>query len=118
MSAAKATIEAKHYDVILTSYGTLASELKKKVKWQHALKLNPALQKTKSFETPVLDDKARFHRIFLDEAQNIKNKATQAAAAACRVDAAAAPRCRAARWSATRSRRPYTTSSRAERTLS
>ncbi|KAK5945312.1 hypothetical protein PMZ80_002516 [Knufia obscura] len=77
----------KHYDLVLTSYGTLSSELRRKVNWEEKLKLNPDAKKTKKDEFPVLDDKAFFHRIFLDEAQNIKNKSTKTAMAACRVNA-------------------------------
>lgn len=77
----------KHYDVVLTSYGTLSSELRKKLNWEDKLKLNPDAKKAKKDEFPVLDDKAFFHRVFLDEAQNIKNKSTKTAMAACRVNA-------------------------------
>jgi len=77
----------KHYDVVLTSYGTLSSELRKKLNWEDKLKLNPDAKKAKKDEFPILDDKAFFHRIFLDEAQNIKNKSTKTAMAACRVNA-------------------------------
>ena len=77
----------KQYDVVLTSYGTLSSELRRKLKWEEKLKLNPDMKKSKKDEFPVLDDKAFFHRIFLDEAQNIKNRATKTAMAACRVNA-------------------------------
>ena len=77
----------KHYDVVLTSYGTLSSELRRKLNWEEKLKLNPDAKKSKKDEFPVLDDKAFFHRIFLDEAQNVKNRATKTAMAACRVNA-------------------------------
>lgn len=76
-----------HVDVVLTSYGTLASELKRKLRWEEKLKLNPGSIKAKSDECPVLDEKAKFHRVILDEAQWIKNRLTKTALAACRVDA-------------------------------
>lgn len=37
----------KEYDVILTSYGKLAGELKKHLKWEATLAENPAAVKTK-----------------------------------------------------------------------
>ncbi|KAK5095587.1 hypothetical protein LTS08_007979 [Lithohypha guttulata] len=75
----------KHYDVILTSYGTLASEFKRKLKWEDKLRLNPDATKTKKEECAVLDDESKFHRVILDEAQNIRNRNTQASIAACRI---------------------------------
>lgn len=76
-----------HYDIVLTSYGTLASELKRKLHWEEKRKMNPDCIKSKSDECPVLDDKAKFFRVILDEAQCIKNRKTQTAIAACRVNA-------------------------------
>lgn len=76
-----------HYDVVLTSYGTLSSELKRKLTWEDKLKINPDCIKSKKDECAMLDDKAKFHRVVLDEAHNIKNRSTKTAMAACRVNA-------------------------------
>ena len=86
-SSTRSWDKIQHYDVVLTSYGTLASELRRKLKWDEKLKLNPDAIKKPTDECAFLDDKSKFHRIILDEAQNIKNKGTQAAMAACRVQA-------------------------------
>lgn len=77
----------KHIDVILTSYGTLASEMRRRSGWDEARALNPDAPRAKKFELSIMDEQAKFHRIILDEAQNIKNKSTQNALAACRLQA-------------------------------
>lgn len=78
--------EMRKYDVVLTSYGTLASEMKKHYK--KALK-DSGLPKTSSiipdvdsggdagYVSPFYDKEAIFYRVILDEAQWIKNKSTQ-----------------------------------------
>lgn len=77
----------KHFDVILTSYGTLSTELKRRNNWDEARALNPDAKRAKKFELSVMDEQAKFHRIILDEAQNIKNRNTQGSVAACRLQA-------------------------------
>lgn len=76
-----------HYDIVLTSYGTLASEFKRKLAYEDKLKMNPDYVKTKTDNYAVLDDKAKFYRVVLDEAHIIKNRNTKGAMAACRVNA-------------------------------
>ncbi|CAG8452129.1 8018_t:CDS:2 [Ambispora leptoticha] len=58
--------QCQKYDVIITSYHTIAGEFEARV-------------------TPISD--AKWHRIILDEAQSIKNKSTKAAKACCQLDA-------------------------------
>jgi SNF2 family DNA or RNA helicase len=38
-------------------------------------------------QLPILGERSHFHRVILDEAQNIKNRNTKSAAAACRINA-------------------------------
>lgn len=71
------------YDVVLTTYGLLASELKRKAAWEEKLKLVPDARE----ECPVLGERSHFHRVILDEAQNIKNHRAKQALAACRIKA-------------------------------
>ena len=71
-------------DVVLTTYGTLASEIKRKHAWEEKLKRVPnAKPSSRSEHIPLLGEKSRWYRIILDEAQWIKNKATKTAVAAC-----------------------------------
>ncbi|KAJ9632961.1 hypothetical protein H2204_007529 [Knufia peltigerae] len=71
------------YDIVLTTYGLLSSELKRKLDWEQKKALNPDARD----DCPVLGERSHFHRVILDEAQNIKNARTKGALAACRVNA-------------------------------
>lgn len=70
------------YDVVLTTYGLLASELKRKLAWEERSKL---LQDAPPDDCPILGERCHFHRVILDEAQNIKNRKAKAALACCRI---------------------------------
>ncbi|RMZ76091.1 hypothetical protein DV737_g4972, partial [Chaetothyriales sp. CBS 132003] len=77
----------KAYDVIITTYSTLATELKRRLVFQEKRKYdNHATPKGRE-EFPLLGDQTLFHRVVLDEAQNIKNKSTKSAIAACSLKA-------------------------------
>ena len=76
----------RHWDVILTTYGTLASELKRRLIWEDRLKLDKDARPSLKEECAILGDKSKFHRVFLDEAQNVKNRATKASMAVCRIN--------------------------------
>ena len=76
----------RNYDVVLTTYGTLVSELNRTLRFENRLKRDPEARLDAKDECAILGDRSRFHRVILDEAQNIKNRATKAAVAACRVD--------------------------------
>ncbi|EXJ90123.1 hypothetical protein A1O3_03192 [Capronia epimyces CBS 606.96] len=75
----------KAYDVVLTTYGLLTSELKRKLAWDEKLKLVPDARPRPYEECPVLGERSHFHRVILDEAQWIKNRNTKAGLAACRI---------------------------------
>ncbi|KAI8722138.1 hypothetical protein NCS52_00357000 [Fusarium sp. LHS14.1] len=78
------TDELLKYDVVLTTYGTVAQELKKLDKYMEDnrgrnIDMN---DKTLLVKCPLLHPaKAKFYRIVLDEAQCIKNKDTKTAKA-------------------------------------
>ncbi|OWP03759.1 hypothetical protein B2J93_7246 [Marssonina coronariae] len=82
--------ELRVYDVVLTTYGTLAAEFKRfqtlndRNKLDGGVELDPILMK-KTF--PLLGPKSTFYRVILDEAQCIKNKSTGAARACCTLSA-------------------------------
>jgi SNF2 family DNA or RNA helicase len=69
--------ELAQFDVVLTTYSTLAHEWKVLDRWQHAVVENETLERPYSL---FLDTK--WYRIILDEAQVIKNRSTQTARAA------------------------------------
>lgn len=82
------------HDVVLVSYQTLASELKKhwparlsedseeaKITDIPDLKALNSLKERKEYWSPFYCNESKFYRIILDEAQNIKNKKTQSAKA-------------------------------------
>ena len=86
--------EVRFYDAVLVSYQTLAIEFKKH--WPSALAVDQKkipsipdikamnrLKKPNEYWSPFFRDESNFYRIILDEAQNIKNKKTQAAKACC-----------------------------------
>lgn len=86
--------EVRFYDAVLVSYQTLAIEFKKH--WPAALAVDQKkipsipdikamnkLKKPNEYWSPFFRDESTFYRIILDEAQNIKNKKTQAAKACC-----------------------------------
>ncbi|KAF3934176.1 hypothetical protein ABW20_dc0104524 [Dactylellina cionopaga] len=61
----------KKFDVVLTSYGTIAGEFKKKTQWRE--------QRRTTFppnEFPFLSDESVWYRVILDESQHVKNHRT------------------------------------------
>ncbi|KIX07402.1 uncharacterized protein Z518_02055 [Rhinocladiella mackenziei CBS 650.93] len=77
----------KAYDVVLTTYGRLASELKKKLAWEDRWKLVPDARPSTAEDCPILGERSHFHRVILDEAQNIKNRNAKTSLAASRIEA-------------------------------
>lgn len=74
------------FDVVLTTYGTLASELKRRLVYEEKVK-TVADASTVRDNCAVLSTRSKFHRVILDEAHNIKNRNTKTAIAACRISA-------------------------------
>jgi len=78
----------KTFDVVLTTFGTLATELKRKQGIDMAKRVNPNWRPTgKADRLPLLDDNCKWYRVIIDEAQCIKNKNTHAAIAASHLQA-------------------------------
>jgi SNF2 family DNA or RNA helicase len=78
--------EIQTFDVVMTTYGTLAHEFKSMEKWvekQKAEHRGEYSQVSMRKLFPLLGPKSFFYRVILDEAQSIKNKNTGAAKAAC-----------------------------------
>ena len=77
----------KKHDVVITTYGMLAHEYKRKESIEIKKKANPNWVPTTPTDTcPLLGDQSRFYRIILDEAQNVKNKDTVSAKAVYQLD--------------------------------
>jgi len=83
--------EIKRHDVVLTTYGSIASEWK-----QYQLHIeqrkqsagyDPSEDLALQIKCPVLHPKSKFYRVILDEAQCIKNKDTQQSKAAHQIEA-------------------------------
>ena len=74
----------KTYDVVLTTFGTLASELKRKESFDAMKHENPdayqSLDLSGSY-LPILGNSCKWYRVIIDEAQCIKNRGTKAAQA-------------------------------------
>lgn len=75
----------KKHDVVLTTFGTLASELKRKedanrmrTENQHTYQ---NIQPDDAFALPLLGERSKWYRVIVDEAQCIKNKTTRSAQA-------------------------------------
>ncbi|KAJ4310875.1 hypothetical protein N0V84_010748 [Fusarium piperis] len=84
------TDELLKYDVVLTTYGTVAQELKRLDNYMedHASRHIDMNDKTFLLKCPLLHPaKAKFYRIVLDEAQCIKNRDTRTAKACTRLRA-------------------------------
>ncbi|KAF2215710.1 hypothetical protein CERZMDRAFT_34801 [Cercospora zeae-maydis SCOH1-5] len=82
-SKAKTFADLRTYDVVLTTYGSIASELKKLEKFQLRKKANPDAVPGSTEKVVFLADDAQWYRVILDEAQCIKNRTTQSAKGAC-----------------------------------
>lgn len=67
--------------VVLTTFGTVGNEYKKKARW---------IDEKKSGNPPglfFLGEECKWYRVIIDEAQCIKNKDTQYARGCCAIDA-------------------------------
>lgn len=80
--------QLKTYDVVLTTFGTLANEVKRKEGIDMAKRVNPNWRPiTKADQLPLLGDECKWYRVIIDEAQCIKNKNTKAALGAAALQA-------------------------------
>ncbi|KAL4875052.1 SNF2 family N-terminal domain-containing protein [Aspergillus karnatakaensis] len=81
--------DLKQYDVVLTTFGTLSSELKRLEEYEKLLKEGaeePTLRKEYLSKLPCLGPTSKWYRVIIDEAQCIKNRRTKAATACCRLN--------------------------------
>lgn len=76
-----------NYDVVLTTYGTLATEWRKKSDHELKKKANPDHVMHPKDKLILLDENSKWYRIILDEAQYIKNRSTQSSQGAAYLSA-------------------------------
>ena len=80
--------QLRTYDVVLTTFGTLANEIKRKEAMDMRKRANPNWRPTgASDRLPLLGDECKWYRVIIDEAQCIKNRNTKAALGAARLQA-------------------------------
>ena len=80
--------QLRTYDVVLTTFGTLANEIKRKEAMDMHKRANPNWRPTgASDRLPLLGDECKWYRVIIDEAQCIKNRNTKAALGAARLQA-------------------------------
>ena len=78
----------KTFDVVLTTFGILTTEVKRQEERARQRRMNPNWRPTgKKDQLCLLGDNCHWYRVIIDEAQCMKNKNTRAAAGACRLRA-------------------------------
>lgn len=78
----------RKFDVVLTTFGTLGTELKRKEDIEVKKRANPNWRPSgKGDYLPLLGDDCKWFRVIIDEAQCIKNKNTKAALGAFHLQA-------------------------------
>lgn len=85
-SRKKSFSNLRHFDVVLTTFGTLTAELKKLEAFALRKRMDPTARPRPKEQCALLGDDAKWYRVILDEAQCIKNNNTQGAKAACRLN--------------------------------
>ncbi|PGH07560.1 hypothetical protein AJ79_06230 [Helicocarpus griseus UAMH5409] len=81
--------DLKKHDVVLTTFGTLASELKRKEFADRMRTENPGTYQNlhpDAIHLPLLGENCKWYRVIVDEAQCIKNKSTKSAQACYSLD--------------------------------
>jgi SNF2 family DNA or RNA helicase len=77
----------RKFDVVLTTFGSLAAEFKRKEHWEAVMLNNPNARPTTKEQMSLIGSSCQWYRVIVDEAQCIKNKDTQTAKAAYLVNA-------------------------------
>ncbi|KAE8145855.1 SNF2 family N-terminal domain-containing protein [Aspergillus avenaceus] len=80
--------DLKKHDVVLTTFGTLSSELKRRERYDELQSKNEQNAADVMLDSlPCLGPSSKWYRVIIDEAQCIKNRKTKAALACCRLNA-------------------------------
>jgi len=75
--------DLRAFDVVLTTFGTLATEVRKYDKFEARRKIDPNTAKRPDEVCLFIGESCEWYRIIVDEAQNIKNRNTQSGRGAC-----------------------------------
>jgi len=75
------------FDVVLTTFGTLAAEMRRREKFDNRRHYDAGAVERADEKCIFIDEKSKWYRIIIDEAQNIKNRNTKAAKAAYKLNA-------------------------------
>lgn len=79
--------ELQVYDVVLTTYGSIAAEVKKLETFRLRQHNDADARPYPKEQCALLGEDAKWYRVILDEAQCIKNKTTQTSKGACQLQA-------------------------------
>lgn len=79
--------ELQMFDIVLTTFGSVAAEVRKHEKFRLRQVANPDAREAANEKCALIGPEAQWYRVILDEAQCIKNKNTQAAKGACLLNA-------------------------------
>ena len=77
----------RQFDVVLTTFGKLGTELKRLRKFEFRRTTEPNARPRKDEEVCLIGDDCKWYRVIIDEAQCIKNRTTQVSQAACKLHA-------------------------------
>ncbi|OOG00516.1 hypothetical protein ASPCADRAFT_502814 [Aspergillus carbonarius ITEM 5010] len=78
--------DLKRYNVVITTFGTLSAELKRKEKYEELEKSDATMARQLLKDLPCLGLGSTWHRVIIDEAQFIKNRNAKSAIACCQLN--------------------------------
>ncbi|KAJ5814609.1 hypothetical protein N7474_006386 [Penicillium riverlandense] len=81
--------ELKSHDVVITTFGTLVANFKSILQAEKASEegKDPSIVRQLREQSSLFGPSSKWHRIIVDEAQNIKNPRSKSSKACCRLDA-------------------------------
>ena len=79
--------QLREFDVVLTTFGTLGAEMGRRAKFENRKHYDAGAVERADEKCIFIDEKSKWYRIIIDEAQNIKNRNTKAAKAAYKLTA-------------------------------
>ncbi|KAF2218699.1 SNF2 family N-terminal domain-containing protein [Elsinoe ampelina] len=79
--------ELRAFDVVLTSFGTIGSEAKKRQRFEARKEVDPTTTERADEKCLFIAPRNKWYRVILDEAQNVKNRNTQASRGVCQLSA-------------------------------
>ncbi|PNS17355.1 hypothetical protein CAC42_7038 [Sphaceloma murrayae] len=79
--------ELRGFDVVLTTFGTVASEMKKRDKFLARKEIDREAVERSDEKCIFIGPENKWYRVIVDEAQNIKNRSTLSSRGACHLDA-------------------------------